>query len=109
MILSLFCAAGQEGLHIATVIPLAAEGSAVTHSEGCCICLGWENDVFFVLVEAGKEREMVGVVTRVIMREKIMQIRIEDELCILPGLKIISHRVRSLLSQVSALQKYVCI
>lgn len=34
---------------------------------------------------------------------------IEDELFILPGLKIISHRVRSALSQVSALQKYIFI
>lgn len=67
---SLFCAPGQEGLHINTVIPLADEGSALTHSEGCCICLGWENDVFFVLVEDRKEGEMVGVVTRVLFREK---------------------------------------
>lgn len=67
---SLFCAAGQERLHTNTVIPLADKGSALTHSEGCCICLGWENDVFFVLVEDRKEGEMVGVVTWVIFREK---------------------------------------
>lgn len=67
---SLFCAVGQEGLYINTVIALADEGSALTHSEGCCICLGWENDVFFLLVEERKEGEMVGMVTRVIFREK---------------------------------------
>lgn len=36
-----------------------------------------------------------------------MQIGIEDELCILPGLKIVT--VCSPLSQVSALQKYILI
>lgn len=61
---------GRKDFILTQVIPLADEGSALTHSEGCCICLGWENDVFFVLVEDRKGGEMVGVVTRVIFRKK---------------------------------------
>lgn len=67
----LLCCLGQEGPHIVnTVILPADEASAVMHSEGCCICLGWKNDVLCVLVEDRKEGEMVGVVTRVIFKEK---------------------------------------
>jgi len=60
------CCPGQEGPHLVnTVIPPADEGSAQMHSEGCCVCLGWKNDVFYVVVKDRKEGEMVGVVTRV--------------------------------------------
>lgn len=42
---------GQEGSHVVnTIIPPADEGSALMHSEGCCISLGWKNDVFSVLI-----------------------------------------------------------
>lgn len=52
------CCLRQEGPNaVPTRSPPAGEGSALVHSQGHCICLGWKGDDFYVLAgrnEKGK-------------------------------------------------------